>query len=544
MSFYSWSSQFRPSRRRLIKGLALSLTLAAAPGTLAVAQENPQPGGTMVVALGANPDHLNSAISSSVIVAMPAQPIIEGLVRLDSKFLPQPVLAESWSISEDSKTFTFKLRQGVTWHDGEPFTAADVAFTLSTITPLHPRAASIFANVVSVEATDDHTVVIKLNEPFGPFVNFLTADNVGILPEHIYAGSDPMTNAANMAPIGTGPFKFQEWVPGQSITLARNEDYWVEGRPYLDSLIFSIIPDANSRILALEAGDVDLVTNYDLSINDIERLRNTPGIILRQSGGVPRPLLLIFNTQNEVLKDPAVRKALFRATDREMIQDSAYAGEGELGHSAVPPGIAWAYNPKIDYMSLFAFDTEAANSELDAAGYKRGADGKRFSLRFTYDPAQSGFAEIGEVLRANWGDLGVDVVLEARERNVWLDLVYQQKNFDTTVAFYLAGIDPAFGVDRAYRCADIRPAAFTNASQYCNEELDAQLNGARTTANLEERAGFYFRAQEIIAQDLPTAVLMDSPHAQAISDQFGNLDLLFEFSNEVNARFSEVYRKQ
>jgi peptide/nickel transport system substrate-binding protein len=513
--------------------------------TVASAQdESPTPGGTMVVTLGANPDHLNPAISSSVIVAMPAQPMIEGLIRLNKDFLPQPVLAEKWSVGEDSKTFTFSLRQGVTWHDGKPFSAADVVYTLTTIAPLHPRAASVFANVASVEAPDDHTVVVKLKEPFGPFVSFLTAENVGILPKHIYEGSDPMTNRTNMAPVGTGPFKFGSWTPGQSITFVKNEHYWAEGRPYLDELIFSIIPDANSRILALEAGDVDLVTNYDISINDIERLTQTPGIVVLQSGGIPRPLLLIFNTKTKALENAAVRKALFRGLDRELMRDSAYAGEGGLGRSSVPPGITWAYNPAIDYMRMYAFDTQAANAELDAAGFPRGADGKRFSLRFTYDPAQGGFAEIGEIVRANWAELGVDVVLEARERNVWLDFVFQQKNFDTTVAFYLAGIDPAFGVDRAYRCADIRPAPFTNASQYCNEELDAQLNGARTTTDLTQRTAFYHRAQEIIAKDLPSAVIIDSPHAQAISDKFGNLDLLFEFSNEVNARFSEVYLKQ
>jgi peptide/nickel transport system substrate-binding protein len=347
-----------------------------------------------------------------------------------------------------------------------------------------------------------------------------------------------------MAPIGTGPFKFEEWAPGQSITLARNENYWAEGRPYLDTLIFSIIPDANSRILALEAGDVDLVTNYDISINDIDRLKRTPGLVVRQTGGIPRPLLLIFNTKTEALESPAVRKALFRALDREMIMDGAYAGEGSLGRSAVPPGIGWAYDPGIDYMQIFAHDAARANAELDAAGFPRGTDGKRFSLRFTYDPAQGGFAEIGEIMRANWAELGVDVVLEARERNVWLDLVYQQKNFDTTVAFYLAGIDPAFGVDRAYRCADIRPASFTNASQYCNQALDAALNGARTTLDLDQRIAFYHEAQKIIAEDLPTAVLIDSPHAMAISESFGNLDLLFEFSNDTNLRFSEVYLKQ
>jgi peptide/nickel transport system substrate-binding protein len=534
-----------PRRRNLLKGIALGLALSNYSFSLAVAQnaEIPTPGGTMVVTLGANPDHLNPAISSSVIVAMPAQAVIEGLIRLNGEFLPQPALAEAWEVSEDSKTVTFHLREGVTWHDGEPFNADDVVFTLTKITPLHPRAASIFANVVSVEAPNQSTVVITLKEPFGPFVNFLTADNVGILPEHIYSGSDPATNPANMAPVGTGPFKFKSWAPGQSITLVKNETYWAEGRPYLDELIFSIIPDANSRILALEAGDVDLVTNYDISINDIERLKQTPGIVVRQSGGIPRPLLLIFNNEAAELQSAAVRRALFRGLDREMIQDSAYAGEGELGRSAIPPGIVWAHNPDVDYMAMYPYDTEAANAELDAAGFTRSADGTRFSVRFTYDPAQAGFAEIGEIMRANWSKLGVNVTLEARERNVWLDAVYQNKDFDLTVAFYLAGVDPAFGVDRAYRCDDIRPAGFTNASQYCNEELDALLNGARTTADHDQRTAFYWKAQEIIAADLPTAVLMDSPHAQAISDRFGNLDLLFEFSNEVNARFAEVYLK-
>lgn len=532
-------------RRTILKSITLGLALSVSLGSLALGQdvETPTPGGTMVVTLGANPDHLNPAISSSVIVAMPAQAIIEGLIRLDGEFLPQPALATSWDVSEDSKTFTFHLRDGVTWHDGEAFTADDVVFTLTTITPLHPRAASVFSNVASVVATDASTVVVTLNDPFGPFINFLTADNVGILPEHVYAGSDPATNPANMAPIGTGAFKFDNWASGQSITLVKNENYWAEGRPYLDELIFSIIPDANSRILALEAGDVDMVTNYDIAINDIERLKQTPGLVVRQSGGIPRPLLLIFNNETPELNDAAVRKALFRGLDREMIRDSAYAGEGELGRSAVPPGIAWAYNPAIDYMAMYPFDVAAANAELDAAGFPADAEGNRFTVRFTYDPAQGGFAELGEILRANWAELGVSVELEARERNVWLDAVYQNKDFDTTVAFYLAGIDPAFGVDRAYRCEDIRPASFTNASQYCNSELDALLNGARTTTDLDQRIAFYQEAQEIIAADLPTAVVMDSPHAQAISDRFGNLDLLFEFSNEVNARFSEVYLK-
>jgi peptide/nickel transport system substrate-binding protein len=523
-------------------GAALLLMLAQATNPAAAQTAAPPVrGGTLVVALGANPDHLNLAISSSVPVALPAQSVIEGLVRLDGAFAPQPALATSWTVSSDDRTITFRLREGVTWHDGRPFTSSDVKYSFDNLTKLHARAAAMFKSVASVEAPDDRTIVVRLAQPSGTFLAFLTADNAGILPRHLYEGTDPLRNPANQRPIGTGPFKFQSWAPGQSITMVRNDDYWEKGRPYLDRLIFRILPDANARVLALEAGEVDLITNYDMTVTDIERLKRKSGIVVRQKGGIPRPLLLIFNNKSPPLDDPRVRKALFRGLDRQLIKDNAYAGEGDVGRSAIPPGLAWAYNPAVDYMKSHAFDPRQAAQELDQAGFPRQASGQRFSLRFTYDPAQGGFAEIGEILRDNWRNLGVQVVLEPRERNVWLDTVYTKKEFHLTIAWYLAGVDPAIGVDRAYLCSDIRPAAFTNGSQYCNPELDALMQQARTTVDREVRAKAYRDAQIIIERDLPTAVLMESPHAQVVNSRVGNLDLLFEFSNEVNARFAEAF---
>ena len=520
--------------------VAAGLAFAAEP---APAQEQPRRGGTFVFALGANPDHLNMAVSSSVIIALPSQTVIEGLITINSKVQPEPALATSWEVSPDGKRFVFNLRRNVRWHDGRSFTSADVKYSMEKMTPLHARSAAVFRNVESIEAPDDYTIVLTLKEPFGPFLDLLTADNVGIVPKHIYDGTEPLKNPANLKPIGTGPFKFESWQAGQSITFVRNPDYWDTGKPYLDRIVFRIVPDSNTRSLALEAGDIDYIPSYDMSTNDAARLKKVKGIIVKTGRGQPRVLLLFFNTKKAPLDNSAVRKALFRGLDRKIMLSSAYADEGALGTSPIPPGLAWANDPSINYMNMYAFDAARANKELDDAGFRRGADGTRFTLRFTYDPAQAGFTEIAEIVRSNWQQIGVRVTLEARERNVWLDMTYNRKDYDTTVAWYATIGDPALGIDRAYRCSDIRPASFSNASQYCNLTLDELLRNAARAISKDTRAGFYKQAQKIIADDVPTAVLLDSGYADAMREGFGGLARFFESPGDINLRYADIFKK-
>ena len=531
--------------RRLLVALALVAVGASVASEPAVAQvkETPRRGGTFVMALGANPEHLNLAISSSVIIAFPGQVVSEGLIRVDGKFGLEPQLATAWETSADGRKLTFKLRRGVKWHDGKPFTAADVKHSMEKLTPLHARSASVFKNVASIETPDDATVVVNLKEPFAPFLDLLTADNVGIQPRHVYEGTDPLKNPANLRPVGTGPYKFDSWQSGQSITFVRNPDYWDKGRPYLDRIVFRIIPDANTRALALEAGDIDYIPSYDMSTNDAIRLKKTRGVLVSTGRGVPRVLLLFYNTKKKPFDDPRVRKALLAGLDRQMMLSSAYNDLGGLGRSSIPRGLSWASHPDVDYMKTYAFDTERANRELDAAGLPRGGDGTRFGLRFTYDPAQPGYTEVAEIVRDNWQKLGVRVALEARERNVWLANVYTRKDYDVTMAWYATNGDPALGIDRAYRCEDIRPAAFTNASQYCNPALDEILRKAATALTRDARARYYKVGQEILSRDLPAAVLLDSGYADAMRDRFGNLPVFFESPNDIQLRFAELYRK-
>ncbi len=540
---------FCRDRRNVLRSiliLSLAPTISGiSPGesTAQGVTERPRPGGSFVIALGANPDHLNISISSSVIIALPAQAVTEGLITVNSKYQLEPSLATSWSVSDDGKQISFELRRGVTWHDGKPFTSADVKYSFEKLTPLHSRAAAIFRNVTTIETPDDHTVKLTLKEAFGPFLDLLTADNVGIQPKHIYEGTEPLRNPANLKPIGTGPFKFESWQTGQSITFVRNPDYWNKGKPYLDKIVFRIIPDSNTRSLALEAGDIDYIPSYDMSINDAVRLKKSKGIIVKTGRGQPRVLLLFFNNKKSPFDNVNVRKALFRGLDRQMMLSSAYADEGATGTSAIPPGLAWANNPDVNYMKSYAFDAARANKELDDAGFAKSADGYRFAVRFTYDPGQAGFTDIAEIVRSNWQRIGVRATLEPRERNVWIDLAYNKKDYDTTIAWYATIGDPALGVDRAYRCEDIRAAAFTNASQYCNPQLDQLLKQGSTSIRKEDRAKFYRQAQSIIAEDLPAAVLLDSGYADAMREGFGNLPVFFEAPGDINLRYADIFRK-
>jgi len=503
----------------------------------------PPYGGTLVVAIGSDPEHLNTSITSSVTVGLPAGTITEGLIRIDRDYNAYPVLAETWDVSADGQQYTFHLRQGVKWHDGEPFTSADVKFTLEEISTLHGRAGKVIDHITSVEAPDEYTVVVSLDIPFGPFLSFLSNENVGIQPKHIYEGTEILENPANLAPIGTGPFVFSEWVPGESIEVVRNENYWDAPKPYLDRIVFRIIPDSSARILALEAGEIDFISNYDVNFVDVPRLESNSELQVELGRGHPRVLLLFFNTLEEPFNESGVRQALFMALDRKLMLDAAFGGIGSPGMSSIPPGLSWAYNPEINYMEMFSYNPATAAAKLDELGYTVGGDGTRFEARFVFDPAQSGFSDVADILRSNWEAIGVKVTLEPRERAVWIEQLFITKDFDTGIAFYTSSGDPTLGVQRAYHCDDIREAGFTNASQYCNPELDELFDMATAAVTREERAEYYFKAQEIIARDLPTAVLIDSGFADVVRNTFGGIDEFLVSPETTTPLWDKIYLK-
>ncbi|MEI7785200.1 MAG: ABC transporter substrate-binding protein, partial [Betaproteobacteria bacterium] len=241
----------------VLKSLAAVLALSASFATVAQA---PVRGGTLTVALPTEPAHLNSAIDTTQQVKVVAGKIYSGLVKYDLKMNMQPDLAESWSMAPDGRTITFKLRKGVKWHDGRDFSSADVAYSIMKgFGPNNGLVRTTFANVESVQTPDAHTAVLVMRQPAAALMNALPVATATILPAHIYDNTDIRRNPANARPVGTGPFMFSEWRRGDAIVLVRNPNYFEAGKPYLDRMVFKVIPDTQARGAAVESGAVDMV---------------------------------------------------------------------------------------------------------------------------------------------------------------------------------------------------------------------------------------------------------------------------------------------
>lgn len=500
------------SRRGLLgwsAGLALSAPLAAeiakpASAFAAGAQAQPVRGGTLIMVLAGDPPTVNPGITTGVPDVAVGSLVYEGLTRLDRNFTPQPNLAESWTISPDNLRYTFKLVKAK-WQDGNDFAAKDVAFSLTEVSAKYGakfRAAA--EHIKSITTPDEHTVVIDLKGPFGPFLFSLSLyATAAILPEHVFAGSDVLTNPATLAkPVGTGPFMLKEWVRGDHLTLERNPNYWRSGRPYLDRIILKEIPDPDTRVLALKAGEVDYIDFYYFPVSHYREVARDKKLQTRE-GGIPEDHLIILNVRRKPFDNPKVRQALFTALDREYIKKVVYAGLGDVAKSAIDTRLAWAYNPDVDLGKMYPFSAEHAAAMLDAEGLKAGAGGKRFDLHLVYDSTAEGNDRLSQVVQSMWGKIGVNVIFEGSPRNVELTQVYKDWNFDATLQAYTTSGDPALGISRLYVTSAIKKAPFVNCSGYSNPKVDQLFAAGANAADLKDRAAAYKAVQVILAQDLP-----------------------------------------
>jgi peptide/nickel transport system substrate-binding protein len=308
--------------------LAAAATLVAA--STAFAQT---PGGTLVYLVQPEPPSLANYLSTSGPIGFVAPKVYEGLFDYAPDLSIVPNLAESFEVSEDGLTVTFNLRQGVTWHDGAPFTSADVQFTvLEVLKKYHPRGPNSFREVVAIETPDEHTAIFRLENPAPYMLRSLSAYESPILPRHLLEGQDIRSADIANAPIGTGPFKFVEWRKGQYIRLDRNEDYWKPNRPYLDTLVARFIPDASTRTAAMENGEVMYAGLGAIPNIDAVRLRDMDGFGVTTDGyGMINSMALIeFNTQVPPFNNPAMRQAVSQAIGRDFLIDNIFFGYPDI----------------------------------------------------------------------------------------------------------------------------------------------------------------------------------------------------------------------
>ncbi len=515
-------------RRGPMTVLAVLVFLAvwSAGSGAAAGQDAPVRGGTLVAAIVSDPGHLNPAITTSGATHAASELLYNGLLGRDERGEPLPELAESWQVEQGGAVYRFRLRDGVKWHDGMPFTASDVKFTFEEVLlKFHARTrASMGGLLAGVEAPDDRTVVFRFKQPYAPLLYQLDATEAPIIARHVYQGTDPQTNQANSNPIGTGPFKFVSYTKGTEIRLARNPAYFKPGLPHLDGLVMRIIPDRSVQVLALENGEVDFL--WELPGPQQGRIQGDSRFRTARTGYNPGGsnciMTMSFNLERPILKEIRVRQAVAHAIDRQPFLAQILFGEGKVATAPISSEIPWAH---AGGLGMPRPDRGEAEKLLEAVGWRkegegprtaRGvsgvADGTRLSIDFLHFPT---FAKYGELVRQQLGSVGIGVVLRPLEPAVFAPTVFKDRNFDSNVISYCNGPDPEIGVRRMYHSSQIGPAPFTNAAAYRNPRVDALFDEASRTVERDKRSRVYRQIQEIVVQDLPYYWLVETVSTRA-----------------------------
>jgi len=484
------------TRRGAVTGLALAGPMLMS--TRAVAADPLR----LIGVIEEDPAHFNPAMNSNISSYVASCPVYSALTRMDADGNITGDLAERWEISPDGKTYTFHLRKNITWHDGKPFSSADVVFSLGQInSKLHPYRGAMTV-IQAFEAPDPDTVVLRLGRPLASLIYTLHAYAGVILPKHLWANGEPARNPHNKNPVGTGPYKFAEYLVGDRIRYVKNDKYFRPGQPAFDELVFRIIPDAAGRVAAFEKGEVDMVYSQALPATEVERLSKLPGVEMKFSAVAASAYQAFINMRNPPFSDVRVRQALAHAIDRDFIRKSVFPGLSapQVGH--VPPSSP-LYNKNLkDY----ALDPARANQLLDEAGFPRGADGKRFNLRYLFGSNDLPSSKICDILAQNLGAVGINVIKTPLERATLLQRAYGQNEFDMVSSSFSLAPDPDVGVERFYNSANIKNVPNVNNSAYSNPEVDRLFDEQRIQTTLEGRKAIYDRIQDILWRDMPVFV--------------------------------------
>ncbi len=449
--------------------------------------------GTAILAIAGEPLSFNlNAVADDNLFPI-ASNIFNSLFSLDNDFNVIMELATGYEVADDGMSITVTLNPLATWHDGEPVTAADVKFSLEAIVnePTSTAAALISA-LDSVDVVDDHTAVLNLNRASSSIIGFLSWYGVMILPAHIFDdGTNWLENPANMAPIGSGPFKFVSYEPGATIELEANTEYFGEG-PYLEGAIYQIIPDPNTEVQSLLNGEIDVAAVPTAQVPTVEA--NADFVLAPKM--YPSPIYLGFNTLRAPLDNLDVRKAIGMAIDREQIVATALAGYGEPQYGYYPTVIEWASNP--DSLAP-AYDVEGANALLDSAGFPLDGD-TRFSLKYYIFTGWQELSDTATVIKEQLAAIGVDVEIVTLEFAAW-DEQLASGDFDMGSIGGFQGPDPA---NLALRWGS---AGTLNHWGFENPEFDELLVQGDSAPTPEDRAPFYFEAQQILADNVPGVLL-------------------------------------
>ena len=502
----------RDALRMMALGGAASFIAPNLLGKPAVAETPAKPTGRVVVGLSQEPTVFNPLMPHIEVDDAVHFSVFDALFRIDPRGAFQPNLAaevptqKNGGISEDGLNWRIRLRDDVRWHDGEPFTAEDVRFTLKLITDPKFRAwrTSGHSLVRDISVVSPTEITWRMEEAFAPYLAFLA--ETFIVPKHILEKeADPNTAAFNQAPVGTGAFKWGKRVAGDHLELVANPEYAGEG-PYIERLVFKYIPDMTVLYTQFESGDVDLVDQAYITADHYAEARSLPARVVTLEPGSSLESIYL-NLGRPQFKELAVRQALYAAMDRRAIVDTIYYGVGTLTETFMPPE-SYYYNPNLPVQE---FNLERARQILDKAGWAPGRDGIRAKngVRLSFSNSTTSGNNLREqtqqFLQQTFAEIGVEMTISNLPAAVMWGEYWLKSQFDSAMVgvTYLIAADPDATNRLHTRAIAAQGGRGSNTGQYSNPEVDALLEKGARIFDPAERREIYYRVQEVVRHDLP-----------------------------------------
>lgn len=454
----------------------------------------------LVVAQQSDPGILNNILGDTLGSFFVHYNVWSELVHLSADQQQiQGQLAESWTISADGLNYTFHLRPGVKWHDGTPFTAEDVKFTMDTAVALPTWAIAYLAPVDHWVVNDPLNITFVLNAPDAGWLTLLAFGSdfgMNIMPKHLYEGTNITANPHNQAPIGTGPFKFVNHIAGQSITLAANADYW-GGKPPVDRVVLKIIPTAATALQELQAGTVQYMTSFDngLAFSQVPAVVQQPNIaISHPTGGVLTWFL--FNTQDPVMGNATLRQAFAYAINRSELGENAY-----FGYAAPMDGFYLAgkwYNSQAE----IPYNPAMATQLLDQLGLTPDGNGVRLTVEFAFHPL-FGMDVEADVVKEQLRQVGIVLTLWSGDYPTWFDKVHVQGNYQIALRASQIGPDP----DLLWQWLDPTHEGESGSTFFNHTEMNSLFAQAKQITDFAQRKVLYDRVQVILKDNVPVLPL-------------------------------------